>query len=557
MKIYDSNDPWQNPQSYIKSEYDQSGKLIVFGQLIYHGTEFRFRLTQQHTGGAVMRGSVSVLDPDGYHIMQVSGSKKAEVIEHIEQTRPEYFKQMIGKRMPELNMSTNVYCNSLEIAVVKERVSKAVLRLYTKHAVQIHRAYGEIARPETITPCLAAHKYVDKYMEKTHAKLTEKSYNAYRQAILLMCMELPYVPMSTFKVSMVQSYFETKAVSQHKRDLLRRFWEYCQQSKIYIGPFPFQTKQKKKLSPSKAIRNAIRPDDLSIAEQDRLFDLINSSPTGGDTGLALQLWGGYSAKQACTIMWGDIIWTEGHSDYVRVRYFIHDLVGATHNFTSPLFPAGALILRNRFIKLSEKYTNQQLSRMPIVSQEKDPTKAMSAAALVQYTTMRLHSIGLSYEAMKALHNINPDIAVSRLLLTNTYAKNVNLRCSLLEEVGTAKFLLHESLSSSVSDDHYTCFTDEEAGERLHTIMSCVIPEEAIGIDQEPIVLLPDGQVQYTFTPETTRQRVGHVGQYTLKPQEEIIIKVPHGATGSAIVRGFNDDGTLRRKTKSKKPNKLN
>ena len=551
MRTPDFNNAWLNSRSYIKSKYDENKKMISFGLLFYQGAEFRFRLTQQKNGSTVMRGFVSVNSPDGSHIMQITGSEKTKILERLEKVRPGYLQKMDGKRLPELNMTTSVFSNSLDIEIIKEKILNAVLRLYDNYANQIHRAYGVIARPETITPGLAAHKYVDKYLGKNHANLSEKSYNDYRKHILSMCTELPYVAMADFKPNMIQSYFEARNLGQHKRDLLRNFWDYCRQAKICTGKLPFPPKEKKKISSSKAILDAVRPDNLSLAEQDRLFDLINIDPSGGDAGIALQLWGGHSAKDSCTINWGDIIWDEDHADYVRIRYFIHDLVGATHNFTAPIFPAGARILRKRFKTLLERYSEKELATMPIVSQVKDPTKAMTPATLVQHANMRLHSIGLPYDKIDLLRKLNPDIAVSRLILMNTYAKNVNILCSLQEEEGTAKFLLHESLSSNTTDDHYTCFSDDEAGARLHTIMSCVIPEEAIELDCEPVKLLPDRREQHTFAPETTRQRVGHVGQYTLKPGEEIIIKAPHGVTGSASVRGFNEDGTLRRKTRSK------
>ena len=553
LKNFESNSAWNAPRSYIKSEQDEKGRLIIFGVEFYHGVEFRFRLTQQTNVGAAMRGSVSVNDTDGYHIMQISGSKKVEILKQIEEKRPDYLRKMEGKRIPELNMTISVYCNSLDIETIKERVNDAVLRLNKEYANQIHHAYGAVVRPDTITPGLAAQKHVDSFLKKNHAGLSEKSFKSYREEILLMCMELPYIPMANFKQSMIQSYFKAKNLGQHKKDLLRNFWEYCRQAKVCTGNLPFPPKEKKKISTSKATRDATRPDDLSLTEQDKLFDLISVDPTGGDAGIALQLWGGYSAKDSCTINWGDIIWDENHLDYVRVRYFIHDLVGATHNYTAPLFPAGAKILHTRYQKLRERYSEKELTKMPIVSQIKNPAKAMTPDALVQHATMRLHSIGLSYRELDTLRKFNPDMAISRLLLTNTYAKNVNVSCSLQDEEGTAKFLMHEPLSSNTTDDHYTCFSDDEAGERLHTIMSCVIPAEMIEIGCEPTELLSGGREQHTFTPDTTRQRVGHVGQYTLNPGEEIIIKAPHGITGSAIVRGINKDGSLRRKTKKSSP----
>lgn len=548
------NNGWLDKRSYITSDCKADGTQHAFGMLYFHGVPFRFALTQQHSGGAVMRGFASVNDPDGSHIMQIGGNEKTAIVQKLKDERPDYLQKMTGKRLPELNMTTSISVQSLDIDDIKAGVQKAVFRLYKQYAGQIHRAYGEIARPETITPGLAAYKHVDQYMQKNHNGLKAKTYDAYRNDILTMCMDLPHIPMGSYKFSMIQAYCAEKKLSARKKELLRKFWSFCVQAKICTGTLPFPPPKRKPLS-DKAACNAARPDDLSLDEQDKLFELIYNNPSGGDCGVALQLHGGYSAIAACKLTWGDIIWGDNHLDYVRVKFFITDNAGATQNYTAPLFPAGGLVLRRRYANLTDKYSDAALSKMPIVSQAKDPSKAMTSDALVQHASMRLRSIGLTYLDMQALRELNPEMAVSRLLLTNTYAKNVNVRCSLLSEEGTAKFLLHETLSGNVSDDHYTCFSDDEAGARLHTIMSVVIPEAVIEAVYESDILLPDGRTQHTYTPETTRQRVGHVGHYTLLPGEELAIKCSHGVTGSVIARGFNADGSLRRKTRSKSATK--
>ena len=167
--------------------------------------------------------------------------------------------------------------------------------------------------------------------------------------------------------------------------------------------------------------------------------------------------------------------------------------------------------------------------------------------------MRLRTIGLQYES---IYNIRKkegnQISVSRRLLKNTYTNNVYHLCALSEEVGTAKFLCKESLTNNTTDAHYASFSSEEAGERLHAYMSFVTPEEPIdSVDEKP-KQLPDGLTKYIYSPETTRQRVGHVGHYRLQPGEEIIIKCPHGVKGSVATRAYNEDGTLRRKTPKRK-----
>lgn len=542
-----ANQDWGDPRSSFCVERENN-KLHVYGTVCHHNAEFRFSLRQQSTGGAVMRGSVSVVSPLDGQIMQMVGKEKTAKLEEIKAKRPKYYDAMAGKRLPELNLSTSVHANSLNIDEVKAAVLGAVLRLYTANAGQIHRAFDRISRPDTITPITAAHKNVDRFMEINHRKLSAKVYAQYRNDILEMCADLPCRPMSDFTQAQIEAFFKAKKHSQRKKDLLAAFWLYCLQAGICIGTLPFPSKQKRKLSPNVAARNAVRPDVLSLEEQDKLYNCLDAECNGGDCGIALQLWRGFSAKTACEKIWGDLLQTEGHDDYARIRHSRPNLVGATHNFTAPIFPAGALLLQKRYLALAEKYDEETLKKMPIVSQSSNPKKAMTAEALVAHTTMRLHSIGLSYASLQALGKNTPEkIAVSKLLLHNTFLNNVYYRCALESEEGTAKFLCGESLSSKTTDDNYTCFSDEEAGERLHNIMSVLTPEQAIDVDDSPKVL-PDGRVQYTYAPETTRQRVGHVGVYKLQPGEEIVIKCPHGVKGSVTTRAYNEDGSLRRKT---------
>ena len=255
-------------------------------------------------------------------------------------------------------------------------------------------------------------------------------------------------------------------------------------------------------------------------------------------------------KDACGLNWSDVIWSDTDPDYVRVKNFRNDLAGATHDYTMPLFPAGALILRTRYLELHTTHSNKDLDNMPIVSKIKSPDASMGSDALIQHATSMLLSIGMTYAQLDALRRIAPDIAVSSRMLGNTYAQNVNVRCALQDEPGTAKFLQREALSGNTTDDHYTSFSDEEAGKHLHDIMSVVQPEQDIDIDEGPLIR-PDGREQRCIAPETTRQRVGFVATYQLMPGEELVIRCPHGVTGSVRARGIHADGSPRRKTRKK------
>ena len=105
---------------------------------------------------------------------------------------------------------------------------------------------------------------------------------------------------------------------------------------------------------------------------------------------------------------------------------------------------------------------------------------------------------------------------------------------------------------NVTDDHYTSFSSEEAGARLHDYMSVLAPVEVIDYNDISSIVFDGEKQTQKYTPDTTRQRVVHWGNYRLKPREEIIIHCPHGVTGSAIMRRYNKDGSIRIKEKLRK-----
>lgn len=544
-----NHDGWNNPKSFCNFDTGD-GRLVVSGLYIHHGAEFHFRATQQKSGPYIMRGHISAISPADGRILQVSGRQKRQILDDLEIKDPNYISNMAGKRISALNITSAVYPRSLNHNEIKASIADAVIRLYKKHAAYIHRVYGDVARPDTITPSVAAYKHVDKYLELNHPTLKANSCAAYRNHILSTCMLLPNVPMCQFSENKLKASMESLALSNHKKDLLRKFWRYCIDAKICNGKLPFPPTQKKRPAVDTLIRKAIRPDVLSIEEEDRVYTICTDNPTGPACGVALLIWGGHSAKNVCNFNWRDLIWSDTYNDYVRVRFLRNDLAGATHDYTAPLFPAGALILRARYADLLTKYSAEELADMPIVSQIKSPEVPMSPNALIQHATTMLSSVGITNAQLTALRRICPSIAVSSRILGNTYADRINKNCGLLNEPGTVKFLLHESLSDNVSDDHYTSFSDEEAGKHLYDIMSVVQPEREIDMGEPFRSCLTDKEI-LCMTPETTRQRVGLVATYKLMPGDELVIQCPHGVTGSIRARGINADGSLRRKTRKK------
>ena len=351
-----------------------------------------------------------------------------------------------------------------------------------------------------------------------------------------------------YKVSTIKSRC-AQGVSKATRELMHHFWQFCLDNRYCVGNDPFPPETVKQKSPEKLLAKALRPVRLSPEEEDKLYGIVINTPSGPDCGIALQLWGGYAATLACEFCWGDIVWSED-KDYVRIRYYRPDLAGATHDDTCPLFVCGARVLQARRDQLLDTYTQDQINAMPIVSTVRDPYKPLGADALTQHATMLLRQIGIGNDSLAALHQIDPTSAVSKRLLLNTYAYAVTTRCVLHNEPGTAQYLLHLSLAGNVSDDHYTSFSTEEGGVHLYAIISAVCPLEYLE-PTEKYEMHPEGTVMWCYRPDNSRQRVGAVGEYRLAPGEELIIKAPHGVTGSVRAREVLPDGKLRKKSRNK------
>ena len=107
----------------------------------------------------------------------------------------------------------------------------------------------------------------------------------------------------------------------------------------------------------------------------------------------------------------------------------------------------------------------------------------------------------------------------------------------------------ESVSKSVTDDHYTSFSDPDAQERLYAAQLAIRPNERINEEDVEIVVQDDGQTTINVRPLYGRERVGMVGSILLPPGATVTIRCPHGVIGDYRTRECREDGSLRRKTK--------
>lgn len=534
-----ADDGWDAKGSYIEVKNKADGRVAYQGIFAYHGVQFRFHLTQQNSGEYLMRGEVHVVDP-----------QKGGVLTRSSRDRMRWFKERgiedAGQRVEALLVKKSLYGKSKERQDVKRLIEAGVLSLYEEHAAWIHRVAGDAAQADTIIPVVAANRYGEKFFDVRHPGIKESSLEAYKKRLSDLCAKLPAKAMRKFSMTEVQRLFDKEKTPLQYRKHLHEFWQYCIDTGVCDGANPVPVTKRRGKSATALMNDAGKPDKLTDKQQERLDDLLLKDPNGSACGISLMRYGGFSAKQAVEFCWSDVIWHDD-PDYVRIKFFRDDIAGATHDYTAPIFPVGALVLRARYIELMWTYSQEELLEMPIASQVKDPKKKMNPNELIQNGRLMLLNVGYTYATLKELTDENLG-AVSARIFSNTYKRNLYQNCRLTDDDGDAKYLMGESLTDNVTNNHYISFSCEASADRFHTMMSVLQKKEDIDKDVE-VVVLGDGKEKLTLYPKDTWQRVGCKAFYVLKPNEELAIICPHGAEGEVQVREIREDGSIRRKDK--------
>lgn len=420
----------------------------------------------------------------------------------------------------------------MDIEEVKKGIVCAAAKLYQKEVALIIRAYGSVVTPATITPLLAVAKYANAYLKAKHKRKPDSTISTYRSSLSSIATQLPGKPMCDISTKEVIGAFKACNASKQSKKRFFAFWEFCIDGSYCIGTNPVPIPDTNRRTAS-AMKKAMCADSMSPKQQDTFDELLLSSSCGLHCGIALMRHGGFSAKIATEFKWGDVIWGDD-LDYVRIQYFREGIVGATHNYTAPLFPVGALILRKRYEQLKKDFSEKQLSKMPIVSNASNPKKELTSAVLLQHTKPLLRKVGFTDADFKNISASGKGAVASRILL-NTYKLNLSSNCGLKDERGVAQFLEHLSLQGYTTDEYYTSFVAEESGLHLLNILRCLQPLSQIS-NKDSIKNLPQNKEEHILFPKDTRQRVGCVASLKLAPGEEIIIACPHGVTGHVSVK---------------------
>lgn len=501
------------------------------GAIYYNGVEFSATLNYQTNGKYVMRGVVSAISPVTGYVMSAHAQGEN------------------GQKIEEMRVSAEVYANGMDEGTAKKAILNSAMKLYKKYALTIARELQIAARPDTITPCVAAVLYADAYLAKNHSDLMESTAKKYSEQIKKFYACLPQTPMATMKATPILNELKQQGIGKDQKKRLHEFWQYLLECGHTTGVNPVPTQERKKPSPKSKQDSVDRIDELTLEQQDKLFKVIMDKKRihGGDCGVALSAWGGFNVEDGKT--WADLDVRDALDSFAIMKHRRDDLAGATHTYDRPLFPQATQILLRCKEQLLERYSEQQLRSIPIVGMIKNPTKPMASSYLIQYAGKLLREVGIK-EAVFTKKKKDDKTAVSKNILHNTYCKNLYLRIGLTWDEDALQYLQGLSLRGKVTDDNYTSFSDEDAMERLFAAMKTIQPEKEFYSNDRLIKENGAGK-SVSVLPQKTREKVGAVGQLVLQPGARARIKCRHGVEGQLSSRELLPDGNKKRASRKK------
>lgn len=509
----------------------QNGQIKrILGNFVYNSSPYNFSLSRQKSDNFVLRGTVSAIDSMG-NVIKTKVNRKNDLA-LADENFPEKYKYI----------SRSLRCFSSNEEDIKNAITNAIIKLYAQNAKTIEAERSVSLRPDTITAAMAAQNSAKGFVAQSHEDASAKSQANAVKRLQNVCAKLPNKAMQDIKKSELTKWMDELSIPRDARKELHDFWEYCRLKRICNGSNPVVVPARKRVSDATLIKRASRINELLFDQETALLDKIEDKCTGPMVGIALML-AGFTVKFISELKWESVVFYDKY-DFAVVKFFQLERAGATHNYSRPVPPRVAVILRKRYEFLSTKYGDKVLAKMPVASYSENYKRPITASLLTKTSMNVLLDSFMTYADYKLLTNENLDVSAASRVLFNTYKRDLESVCNLEDDPGSMNFLLGLSLQDDITSDAYRDFTSIEGLTHLYDLLHVLCKEEPV----EPIddVILEDGQIVRTFTPQTTISKYQVYTTIVLQPGQKINIKALHGVNGSFDARGITETGRRKK-----------
>jgi len=519
---------WDSKLSVYKRINDRKdpSKIKISGRYVHHQAIFEFSLKSQKSGEYLLRGSIRAIDNSG-NVLKKTGNKAKEILSKL----PE--EQQL-RNNPKLDIRSNIYSNSLDDEEIKNQICNAVQRLYSANSIRINEHLQLAARPEIITPNMAAQQVCASYLNCYHQDASLETKTKVDKRIKNLCAKLPPIPMKDIRKSFIKKWINENSIGDEAVRELSRFWMYCVESGTCLGVNPIERPKKRRIKSGEVEQYAAaRRTSLDQVEQERFLEVLIKENNDYAVGAALMA-SGFDASLATNLKCKDVVVRNYNEDYVVIKNINDRTPAATKDYTRPMVPRFAAIVKEQIRKIQNDNPEEDISEIYLLRNPKSKTKPMNSSRLVQETTRMIIASGVSYTTIAYLREEDKMIAAASKLLKNTYKTNILYDCNLESDPGTASFLLGKSFGADVTSDSYTSFTSPSGEKRLRNILKVLdTPSSYKNIERD---YQNEGKIYKRRKPKRNCDTLDCTIEITLQPGEELSLNCEHGIIGEIVTK---------------------
>ncbi len=532
-----------NSKSKFNIEYDGKTDRIkkVNGVYFINGMNVVYALSPGKSSGYDLRGTAKLINQDTGKILKrlekdgKAKAAKAAIYISATHTKKTSDKKGISNKREEI------------IKRIKDAVEKKAQLLYGTfiEAIMAQDLSSEQNCMQNITYIFT--KYKDEWVNTTK-RIRSQNDKASDCAIRLMtryfaCLDFrPFNDISYEDTVKIRNGFGEKAARAEA--LAADFIDFCHE-RGYL-PCDFCNPYSNIYPVLKAKRTTSQTQLLALEtnQEAQLIKIIRARHYDSPLyiGVGFVLYSGLSSEQAMLLTWSDIIFDSQRYDFVRIKIAKNESSGATHNYTRPIFPVFAELLHKYYDYLiCEGETVKELSAKPIIfkkalKSKRGKIKHNNSYERVDLTALCrriMPEIAVSYQNIDmAKGDKNTGAGVNILLAT--YRTKLAITCGLEKvDPGAFSYLLSNSLSKSVTNDHYRSFSSAEGQLFLYRYMrrdTCFLPEPP----KQKVVQTAndDGTVNYFIYPQTANHAAACDIEIILKPGESLTLSCESGFSGT-------------------------
>lgn len=443
-------DKWDDKNSTYKEDRDNtSGELnSCKGICHFNGINFKFSISHKAVRGYALRGSVKVLDPNTAYIL----------------TEP----QASGK---EKECSCSLYIRDAKTSKsdIQATIIGKVKHLYSKHANAIMNSSHKFASTTAITLPFLFNVHQDKWAAKCKIikKSSKRSLNSATNLLseyFLLFAKKHVSEISAYEIESVRTSFDGKI--SRAENLASDFWSFCHDYKLIAPELdnPFKMARPLPSEPNKKSSDRNNTVSLSISQELEFRGLIEKNKTHPlYIGACLILYGYLGSKDVFATTWNHMFFDKSNPLLCCIQIIDRSTSHSTHDFTRPIFPYAALILREyyNYLLQSTEMTREELNACSIMA-DCHGKVCYSPKELTAFCRNIMSAIGVSHTSLSNAGKSNPKAGAGITILHATYRTKLAETCRMEEQDPDAyTYMLCNSLTGKTTADHYRSFSSAE------------------------------------------------------------------------------------------------